>query len=246
MKRQEAALLEHYRKLWYYNWHRYEGSNMVAMRLYFAEVLIGEIEEFLSLEGKSVLDVGGARGEFCKTLSDLRHTFAVNLDPSYANSQFWTRAVKAYASQIPLPDNTFDLAISRGVFEHIPPGARQHSLDEMFRVTKPGGFAYILIPPWFNPHAGHGFKPFHYFPFPLAKFLRKTVKRRKVGTRVRSYADAGLYPLTFRGMKKLIQNSGFELAATKDTHFRLHFLTRVWLANEILIPAVAFILRKPL
>jgi len=238
-------LLEHYRKLWFYNWHRFEANNVAEMRNYFTHILIGELEQFMPLQGKSLLDVGGARGEFCRVLHGQRDMFAVNLDPVLADPQFWREAVCAYADKIPFPDETFDIAISRGVFEHIPSDRRQHSLNEMFRVTKPGGLCYILIPPWFNPHAGHSFKPFHYFPFPIAKFLRRVVMRRKTSERTRSYNDAGLYPLTFRGTLDLINHSGFKLLDTKDTHFRLHFLTRIWPANELLVPAVAFILRKP-
>jgi ubiquinone/menaquinone biosynthesis C-methylase UbiE len=245
MTERSLNLLVHYRKLWLYNWHRHEANNMTEMRRYFTHILIGELEAYMALQGKTILDVGGARGEFCQTLHELREMFAVNLDPKLANPQFWPEAVSAYADNIPFPDGTFDVAISRGVFEHIPQDRRQDSLNEMYRVTKPGGLGYILIPPWFNPHAGHGFKPFHYFPFPVAKFLRRMVKRRMMSDRVHSYNDAGLHPLTFRGTIDLINRSGFKLLDTKDTHFRLHFLTRIWPANELLVPAVAFILQKP-
>ena len=37
---------------------------------------------------------------------------------------------------------------------------------------KKQGIGYFVIPPWYNPHAGHGLKPFHIFPFAIAKFLR--------------------------------------------------------------------------
>jgi hypothetical protein len=41
---------------------------------------------------------------------------------------------------------------------------------DIYRVLKKGGIGYLVIPSWWNPHAGHGLKPFHVLPFPVAKF----------------------------------------------------------------------------
>jgi hypothetical protein len=115
----------------------------------------------------------------------------------------------------------------------------------MHRVLKPGGFAYVVTQPWWNPNAGHHLKPFHVLPFPLAKFLRETLFGDKGRIRGRSYADEQLYPSTFRGMRGLIQASGLRYVSGIDTHLRLNFLTRIPLIREILVPAVGFVSRKP-
>lgn len=112
----------------------------------------------------------------------------------------------------------------------------------MYRVTKVGGICYILIPPWYNPHAGHSLKPFHIFPFKVAKLLRQFVFRDKISAN--SFQEANLYPVSFGRMLKLISTTGFKLIATRDTHFRLHFLTRIPIIREIAVPSVAFILVK--
>ena len=38
--------------------------------------------------------------------------------------------------------------------------------------------------------------------------------------------------------------SGFEIIDMKDTHLRFHFLCRIPILREFLIPAVAFIVKK--
>jgi len=234
-------LFSHYRKLFFYSFNRFKDNNYQLLREYLAQILISEVEEFMPLWNKSVLDVGGARGEFCKILNSERRCNAINLDPNPGKT-VWPETVKGFADSIPFNDNKFDLVICRGVLEHIPKEKQQRSLNEMYRVTKKGGFAYVLIPPWYNPHAGHCLKPFHVLPFKLAKFLRNLFFRDKIiGPTLR---DVNLFPITFRGALKMISASKFKVAATKDTHLRLHFLTKIPIVREVAVPAVAFILTK--
>ncbi len=212
------------------------------MRRYLARVLIMELEEFIDLDDCQVLDVGGARGEFCQVLHQLRGCRATNVDPD-PGIPLWPDTVRCFADDIPLASNRFDLVICRGVLEHIPTVRQQASIREMFRVTRPGGLCYFLIPPWFNPHAGHTLKPFHVLPFKAARFLRQLWFRESIPAR--SYAEAGLYPITFRRMLRLISGAGMRLLATRDSHFRLHFMTRIPVLRELLVPSAAFILKKP-
>jgi SAM-dependent methyltransferase len=237
------SLWDHYRRLWFYNFHRFEGDNARQMRDYFARVAIGEIEQFLPLAGCKVLDVGGARGEFCAALHRFRGCDATNLEIA-ACDFLWDRNVIASADAIPFADSTFDAVVCRGVIEHIPPERQLPSLREIRRVLKPGGVAYLVIPPWYNPHAGHRLKPFHALPFPVAKFLRQAIFRKKVAGNNR--AQLGLHPVTFARMRRLVAGAGLSLLATRDTHFRLHFLTALPIVRELFVPAVAFLATKRL
>ena len=148
----------------------------------------------------------------------------------------------AFADDIPFEDDTFDVVICRGVVEHIPTDRQQASVSEMRRVMRPGGLCYLMIPPWYNPHAGHSLKPFHALPFPAAKFLRQLVFRKKVQGESRE--ELFLYPVTYRRMAKMISAAGLRVLATKDTHFRLHWATRIPLVRELAVPAVAFLCTK--
>jgi SAM-dependent methyltransferase len=50
------------------------------------------------------------------------------------------------ASQLGFPDGTFDVAVFANVFEHIPPGERDPSLREIYRVLKSGGVVVGQLP----------------------------------------------------------------------------------------------------
>jgi len=248
MEGSKINILEHYRKLWFFNFHRSEGDNYKELREYYAEMLITEIEGFMPLREKKVLDVGGAKGEFCKVLTEKRMCDSINLDPApyehgrYSGDFIWPKTIIGSADKIPFDDNEFDIVICRGVLEHVPKEKQQHCINEMFRTVKSGGLCYIMIPPWYNFHAGHQLKPFHILPFKPAKFLRQLLFRNRIDAR--SLAEMGLYPITFKRMLKLIDRSGFNLRDTKDVHFRMHFLTRIPLVREVAVPSVAFILVK--
>ncbi len=211
------------------------------MREYFAQILIMEVEEFMPIWNKKVLDIGGARGEFCKIISEERKCNTINLDPC-PGKYIWPKTKIGFADSIPFDDNEFDLVICRGTLEHIQTEKQQRCVNEMYRANKMGGICYIMIPPWYNPHAGHQLKPFHIFPFKLAKYLRELIFRNKIDAN--SFEQAGLYPITFKRMLNMISASNFKVIATRDTHFKLHFLTKIPVIREVMIPAVAFILTK--
>jgi len=241
MQNKILRLLNHYIKLIDFNFNRFNGNNYKKMREYLACQLITEIEEFLPLYRKHGLDVGGARGEFSQVINKTKECNMVNVDPCPGEA-IWAKTTIASAPELPFAKNLFDFVICRGALEHIPSELQQKSVNEMYRVTKTGGICYILIPPWYNPHAGHGLKPFHLLPFKIAKSLRHFFFKKRITAN--SYAEANLFPITFSRMQNLIAKSGFELLSTKDTHFRLHFLTKIPIIREIAVPSVAFILIK--
>lgn len=241
MRTKKINLIEHFKKLIYFNFNRFKDNNYENMREYFAQVFLNDIEQFVLLKNKEVLDVGGANGEFCKFLNKARNCDAVNLEP-FPKKTIW-KTIKAFADKMPFKSNSFDVILFRGVLEHIPPKKQQHSLNEIYRVMKKEGIGYFIIPPWYNPHAGHGFKPFHVFPFKIAKFLREFFFREKIS--YNSFEEYSLYKITFNKMQKMIKKSGFEIVNTLDTHFRMHFVTKIPILKELLVPAVAFIVKKP-
>lgn len=54
---------------------------------------------------------------------------------------------------IPFKDDYFDVVWSEGVIEHFEDGVRNKIINEMIRVTKPGGFIILMAPNLFTPHA---------------------------------------------------------------------------------------------
>ena len=235
-------LLFHYLKLIDFTFNRFKKGRYSEMREYFASILVREVEEQMPLQGKKVLDVGGAGGEFCRFLSERKSCLAVNLDP-FPPEESWRDTVVGSAEKMPFLSDVFDLVICRGVIEHIPPENREKVLSEIRRVLVPGGICYLMIPPWYNPHAGHQLKPFHLLPYGLAKTLRQLFFRNRIEEG--SLSELGLFPITFRQALKLAKAAGLKVLSTKDTHFRLHFLTKIPLIREVMVPAVVFLLLSP-
>jgi ubiquinone/menaquinone biosynthesis C-methylase UbiE len=247
MEKAKTNIFSHYRNLMYFTFNRFKGTQYSSMREYFASILIAEIEEYMPLENKKVVDVGGARGEICQVLEEARECHAINLEPfpdrfKCDGPVMYEKTEVALAEDMPFEDDSFDLVICRGTLEHIPKDKQPLAMKEMFRVLKKGGICYLMIPPKYTPHAGHHVRPFHYFPFKVAKALRQFFFRNKV--EANSYEEEGLFLLTFGQTKKLIRQTGFKLLDTKDTHLRLHFLTKLPVLREIAVPAVAFMLTK--
>jgi SAM-dependent methyltransferase len=236
-------IFSHYGRLVYFTFNRFKGDNYTRMREYLAEVFLEEIEQFTSLTGKKVLDVGGANGEFCRVLEDHRKTWTLNLDLKFdPNLPVWERSVKASAVDMPFPEGSFDVVLCRGVIEHVPPAIKEGFLRDIHRVLKPGGYLYLMTQPWWNQHPGHQLKPFHILPFPAAKFLRRLFFRNKIPGN--SYAEEHLYPNTFSYMLRLIRESGLRYVKGFDTHLKLHFMNRIPVLREIAVPSVAFICKK--
>ena len=66
----------------------------------------------------------------------------------------------ATATACRFTDGVVDVAFSSNVLEHVPDPAR--FLDEMVRVTRPGGIIYLSFTAWYSPWGGHETAPWHY------------------------------------------------------------------------------------
>jgi SAM-dependent methyltransferase len=71
------------------------------------------------------------------------------------------RTVAGDGLRLPFSDGTADVTFSSNVLEHVPDPGR--FLDEMVRVTRPGGTIYLSFTAWFSPWGGHETAPWHYF-----------------------------------------------------------------------------------
>src|SRR3989344_1864596 len=99
-------LLQHYKKLILFNFYRFREDNYPRMCEYFAGIFLYEIEEYISLQNKTILDVGGANGEFCKFLSENRNCKPINVEP-FPKKIIWSDTIKAPADAMPFQGNTF-------------------------------------------------------------------------------------------------------------------------------------------
>ena len=92
-----------------------------------------------------ILDVGAGHGHFCKLAQDLgHHVEACDFDPDLFQLPDVPFHKAEFNQSIPLPDNTYDFAVSIEVLEHLENHAA--FFREVVRVTKPGGLIILTTP----------------------------------------------------------------------------------------------------
>lgn len=114
------------------------------------------------LQGKRVLDLGCGPGWYTVAL-ERAGADVVGLDlgaddVALAKAQ-GVNALVGDGMQLPFGDETFDGIFCSNLLEHVPDTSRV--LDEVARLLKPGGWAWISWTPWFSPWGGHEIVPFH-------------------------------------------------------------------------------------
>jgi 2-polyprenyl-3-methyl-5-hydroxy-6-metoxy-1,4-benzoquinol methylase len=126
----ELSAAQHYRTIFHFARLMLQGNlidekhdQYTRVQEYYARVVNDEVCDFMSLQDKRILDVGGLKGAFCRVFSDrFGAGLAVNLDPylnAYSNLE-WDDAVGGQAEWLPFNDNQFDSVMCREVLEHMP------------------------------------------------------------------------------------------------------------------------------
>ncbi|MDA9982972.1 class I SAM-dependent methyltransferase [Gammaproteobacteria bacterium] len=110
--------------------------------------------------GVKVLDIGCGTGallvELCEAGACVTgvDTFeeAEGIDRRIAEARLKDNKLSAdlvtcSAMEMPFENESFDLAVTIGMLEHIPPNARPKMLPEIFRVIKRGGYLFLIAGP---------------------------------------------------------------------------------------------------
>jgi SAM-dependent methyltransferase len=134
------------------------------------------------LPGSQVVDVGGGAGYFADAFRE-QGAQCVLIEPDTA--ELYTRGAPGRASVIgdgywlPLADASVDVCFSCNVLEHVrdPAGL----IDEMIRVTRPGGLVYLSYTVWLSPWGGHESAPFHYLGgnYAMRRYTRRNGRKPK-------------------------------------------------------------------
>ena len=139
---------------------------------------VAQLEEHGPLAGQTVLDIGGgpgyltaavrARGGNCCLLEPdaaelVRRVPAGHPAPAGHHAPAGLAAGRtaiADGYRLPVRDGSADVCLSSNVLEHVrdPRGL----VDEMVRVTRPGGLIYVSFTNWYSPWGGHEMSPWHY------------------------------------------------------------------------------------
>jgi SAM-dependent methyltransferase len=140
-----------------------EQSDPAGFYTLLADDAASQIERHVDLAGRTVVDVGGGGGYFTAAFGDRgANGLLVEPDPDELRSRGEPRpnSVLGDGRRLPLRDASVDVSFSSNVLEHVPdPGG---FIDEMVRVTRPGGIVYLSYTLWLSPWGGHETSPWHF------------------------------------------------------------------------------------
>lgn len=115
------------------------------------------VEEFISLEGKKVLDYGCGVGAYTQAFLERgAESWGADIDEeSLEVAREESQAEFILEDDgLPFEDNFFDLVFSNEVLEHV--GDEEEVVREMMRVLKPEGILIVFVPNKWFPFETHG------------------------------------------------------------------------------------------
>ncbi|NYH43945.1 arabinofuranan 3-O-arabinosyltransferase [Micromonospora jinlongensis] len=124
---------------------------------------VRQVSGYTALTGRTLLDVGGGPGYFAAAFRAAGARY-VGLDPDVGDFSAVGESVagmlRGSGTALPVRSASVDIAFSSNVLEHV--SEPQRMLDEMVRVTRPGGVLFVSFTPWLSPWGGHETAPWHY------------------------------------------------------------------------------------
>jgi ubiquinone/menaquinone biosynthesis C-methylase UbiE len=150
-----------------------------------------------------LLNLGCAHGPDFLPFKDGFELYGVDFSPEmlkfaekYAQKfGFTVELTLADVRRLPYPDDSFDWAIAVATYHHLIGGEHQEALNELRRVLKPGGEAFITV--WNRRQPRFWFKPGE---------VKIPWRRKKGETLYRRY-----YLFSYGELEKLAKEAGFEV-----------------------------------
>ena len=140
---------------------------------------VAQLRRYVPLRDALVLDVGGGPGFFAAAFTGAGARY-VRLEPdahdmagAAPDAGAGAGALRASGMELPVRTGSVGVCYSSNVLEHVPEPARM--LDEMVRVTRPGGTVFVSFTPWWSPWGGHETAPWHYLG---GEYARRRYRRR--------------------------------------------------------------------
>ena len=112
----------------------------------------------LNNKSARVLDVGCGMGTYRHEINRLGSYTGMDFDPALKPEVLCNFNIESF----PFPDNSFDFVFSDSVLEHVMNPLAV--MDEVYRVMKPGGCGYLLVPFHYKAHGA----PWDFFRYSKA------------------------------------------------------------------------------
>jgi SAM-dependent methyltransferase len=223
---------------------RYEQRDPARFYTAIAEDSVGQLSEHTELDGRLFLDVGGGPGYFRDAFTAAGATY-LSLDSDVGelagSGQVAEGSVLGSGMALPFRSGSFDVCYSSNVLEHVSEPWRM--AEEMLRVTRPGGVAFVSYTVWYGPWGGHETAPWHYLG---GSFARRLYRRRR-GREPKNRYGESLFSLTVRdGLRWAArQDAGDVVAIVPRYNPRWSWwLLRVPLLREVVTWNLVLVLRK--
>jgi arabinofuranan 3-O-arabinosyltransferase len=154
---------------------------------------VRQLGSYVKLDGARVLDVGGGPGYFSSEFARVGATY-LGIDPAVgdfaAAGAEVSGMVRGSGTALPIRTGVLDVCYSSNVLEHVD--APEAMLDEMLRVTRPGGTIYVSFTPWYSPHGGHETAPWHFLG---GQYARRRYQRKN-GREPKNRFMESLFPVS--------------------------------------------------
>lgn len=208
----------------------YEQPDPARFYTALAQDSAAQVGQYADLDGALLLDVGGGPGYFRDAFRAAGATYlALDSDVGELSGagEVGAGTVIGSGMQLPFADGCVDVCYSSNVLEHVP--EPWHMAEEMVRVTRTGGLAFISYTTWFGPWGGHETSPWHFLG-------GRQARRRYVATHghePKNKFGESLFAVTVA--------DGLRWARTQDAAYVVHLLPRYnpWWSRWLLrVPVV--------
>jgi len=221
-----------------------EQSDPVRFYGALAEDSVAQLETYVRLDGALVLDVGAGPGHFRDAFERAGATY-VCLDTDTGEltqrGEDTARTLVGDGMNLPVAEGSVDVCFSSDVLEHVRDPWRM--ADEILRVTKPGGLAFVSYTVWLGPWGGHETSPWHYLG---GRRARQRFRRRHGHEPKNRYGETMFAVSVRAGLGWAERQTAADvLAVVPRYHPRwTHWLTRVPVLRELVTWNLVMVLRK--
>ncbi len=162
---------------------------------HLADDAASQVKRYAPVADQVVLDIGGGPGYFANSFRSAGASY-IPLEYDFrelsARTVIDPAAVIGDGQRLPVRSGSVDICYSSNVLEHVPQPWTM--ANEMIRVLRPGGTAFLTFTNWLSPFGGHETSPWHYLG---GQYAARRYERRR-GEPPKNRYGASLFSVSIR------------------------------------------------